>query len=70
MLFACRKYHKIFLDTVFSVGAWKPWPQKQGSLPDWHDPDIGLLARRVHYHSHAINTQHPEVREPKLAARS
>jgi hypothetical protein len=70
VLFACRNQNKIVLDTVFSIGAYKQWPQGQGSLPDWQDPGIGLLARRVHYHSYALTKQHAEVREPRLAARS
>lgn len=70
VLFASRNQNRIFLDTVFSIGAWKQWPQKQGALPDWQDPDIDLLARRVHYHTHALTKQHPEVRGARLAARS
>ncbi len=70
VLFACCHQNRIFLDIVFSIGAWKPWPSEQDSLPDWQDPPIDALARRVHYHRHALTRQHAEVRDPWLASRS
>lgn len=67
VLFACRNDNKIFVDTVFAIGEARPWPQAPDTLPDWEN--IGAVAERVHYHRFALD-QHPEIRDPKVPARS
>lgn len=69
VLFASRNANSIYVDTMFVIGAFRPWPQAPGAVPDWGH--VGPLAERVHFHPFALR-QHPEVQVAgaKVTARS
>lgn len=66
VLFAGAYRNKIWIDTIFAIGATRQWPTTRG-IPAWED--IGDIAARVHFHEYA-QQQHPEVRDVRVSARS